>query len=177
MEPQGRTTPLRLTLIAAFAVLAIDIATKLAAVHWLQQRPPVALLGGAVHLQLLRNPGGPTGILDDHPEVVTAGTLVAVLAMLGVTLRGRVRTPLGALALGLVLGAGTGNLLDRLLRGPGPFRGGVVDWLRPPWGDGVMNFADLMINAGIVLGVVAIVLARGSARAPAAPATEPAPPT
>jgi signal peptidase II len=171
MEPHGRSTPLRLTLIAAFAVLAIDMATKLAAVHWLQGRPPGALLGGAVHLQLLRNPGGPTGILDHHPEVVTAGTIVAVLAMIGVALGGRVGTPLGALALGLVLGAGTGNLLDRLLRAPGPFHGGVVDWLRPPWGDGVMNFADLMINAGIVLGIVAAVLAR-----PPAPAPAPAPP-
>ncbi len=170
MRARLRQPPLRIALVAAAVVLAIDTATKLAAVHFLQNRAPVSALGGEVHLRLLRNQGGPTGILEHHPEVVSIGTLVAVLAMV-VCLR-LVRTPLAGLALGLLLGAGTGNLLDRLLRAPGPFRGGVVDWLQPPWtSNGVMNFADLMINVGIVLGVVAMLTAPRPAPATPASAT------
>ena len=47
--------------------------------------------------------------------------------------------------------------LDRLLRAPGPLRGGVVDWLRPGWSSGSMNVADLAIQAAIAVLVVAAV--------------------
>jgi signal peptidase II len=168
--PRAQRAQIRITLIAAVAVFAVDQLAKLAAVHWLQDRPPVSIFGGAVHLELLRNPGGPTGILANHPEVVAFGTIGALLAML--TMVGRTRTAIAAVALGLVLGAGSGNLADRILRAPSPFHGGVVDWLRPGWGNGVMNFADVMINVGILLGIVAILRARPAPT----PTPEPAPP-
>jgi signal peptidase II len=54
--------------------------------------------------------------------------------------------------LGLLLGGATGNLTDRLLRYPGPFRGYVVDWIQiPHWP--VFNIADSCIVCGGVLAV------------------------
>ena len=63
-----------------------------------------------------------------------------------------------AVALGLVLGGALGNLVDRLLRSPGPGRGHVVDFLElPRWP--VFNLAD---SAIVVAGVLMVVLsARG----------------
>jgi signal peptidase II len=58
-----------------------------------------------------------------------------------------------AVTLGLLLGGALGNLVDRLLRSPGPFRGHVVDWIElPHWP--VFNIADSAIVIGICVAVL-----------------------
>ena len=53
---------------------------------------------------------------------------------------------------------GIGNLLDRLLRAPGPLRGGVVDWIKPTLSGGSLNLADLAINAAVITILVGLTL-------------------
>jgi signal peptidase II len=81
----------------------------------------------------------------------------------------RVRTTTAAVAVGLLLGGGTGNLLDRLLRAPGPLRGGVVDWLKPTLSSGSMNLADLTIGAGVAVFVITSLVGAWRVRTPHAP--------
>ena len=58
-----------------------------------------------------------------------------------------------AITLGLLLGGATGNLVDRIFRAPGLFRGHVVDWIElPHWP--VFNLADSSIVCGGVLVVL-----------------------
>ena len=52
-----------------------------------------------------------------------------------------------AVALGLLLGGALGNLVDRLLRAPGPGRGHVVDFI-DYFGLFIGNVADVAIVAG-----------------------------
>jgi signal peptidase II len=60
-----------------------------------------------------------------------------------------------AIALGLLLGGATGNLLDRIFRAPGLFQGHVVDWIQlPDWP--VFNLAD---SAIVCAGVLVVLLA------------------
>jgi signal peptidase II len=67
----------------------------------------------------------------------------------------RIRSVPWAVTLGLLLGGATGNLVDRLLRYPGPLRGYVVDWIQlPHWP--VFNIADSSIVCG---GILAVLLA------------------
>ena len=54
--------------------------------------------------------------------------MIAAIALIVVIARSRLDR-LNAIALGLFLGGALGNGLDRLLRGPAPLHGGVVDWL------------------------------------------------
>jgi signal peptidase II len=143
----------RLALTTAAAVVAIDAATKALAVHFLASRDRVSVLGGALHLDLYRNFAGPRNILPGHTVLISLAAMAAVAAF--ALFAWRVRTTPFALAVGLALGAGIGNLLDRLLRAPGPLRGGVVDWLRPGWSSGSMNVADLAVQAAIVVLVIA----------------------
>lgn len=82
---------------------------------------------------------------------------LAAIAVMVVAAR-RVRTTAIAIAFGLLLGGGVGNLLDRLLRAPSPLRGGVVDWLKPTMSSGSMNLADLAINMALVVIVVGVAL-------------------
>ena len=56
--------------------------------------------------------------------------------------------------MGLLLGGGIGNLIDRLVTAPGPLRGGVIDWIKPTLHGGSINLADLSINAALVVLIV-----------------------
>jgi lipoprotein signal peptidase len=119
----------RLVAVIAGGVVALDAVTKAIAVRALAGRGVVNLLGGHFHLELYRNFAGPGNILRGHTLLVSLLSLLAV-TMIAVA-AWSVRTTSYAVAAGLLLGGGVGNLLDRLLRAPGPLRGGVVDWIKP----------------------------------------------
>jgi signal peptidase II len=144
----ARNAKRRLVAIIAGVIVALDAATKAIAVHALARRGLVNLLGGHFHLELYRNFAGPGNILQGDPVLVSVLSLISV-ALITVA-AWHVRTTSYAVATGLLLGGGIGNLLDRLLRAPGPLRGGVVDWIKPTLSGGSLNVADLSINAAVV---------------------------
>lgn len=56
--------------------------------------------------------------------------LITIVALAVVAWHARTVTSRAyAVGLGLVAGGAVGNLADRLLRSPGPFRGAAVDWI------------------------------------------------
>lgn len=147
--------------IAAGIVLADQLSKALAA-RFLPAEGPVHLFGG-VHLQLYRNFAGPGGHLAGHTVAISLFTVAAALALVVAIARLRLdRTT--ALALGLFLGGAVGNGIDRLLRGPGPLHGGVVDWLAPSAHGGSMNLADLALNAAVVVLIAGALLSTRSSR-------------
>jgi signal peptidase II len=139
----------------AAAVLLVDQLTKQLATRLLVDGP-VHVVGG-LHLQLYRNFAGPGGHWAGHTVAISVFTVVAAVALTVAIARMRL-DHVGAIALGLFLGGALGNGLDRLLRAPGPLRGGVVDWLAPSAHGGSMNLADLALNAGVLLLVAAALL-------------------
>ncbi|MGD9735256.1 MAG: signal peptidase II [Solirubrobacterales bacterium] len=143
----------KLAFAVAAVIVALDAATKFLAVELLSGRGRVEVLGGLFHLELYRNFAGPGGRFAGHVVLISVFTLVAVAVLASIATR--VRTTAAALAVGLLLGGGVGNGLDRLLRAPGPLQGGVVDWLKPTLDSGSMNVADLAINAAIAVVLVA----------------------
>ena len=137
-------------------MVVVDAATKAIASRALAGRGVVNVLGGSFHLELYRNFAGPGNILQGHPMLVSLLSLIAVVVIAVVAWS--VRTTGFAVAIGLLLGGGVGNLSDRLLRAPGPLRGGVVDWIKPTLSSGSLNVADLSINAAVIAMLVALVL-------------------
>lgn len=144
----GSTGRRRLAFAVAAAVLLADQVTKQLATRVLADGP-VHVLGG-LHLQLYRNFAGPGGNWAGHTVAISIFTVLAALALIVVIARMRLDRST-AIALGLFLGGALGNGLDRLLRDPGPLRGGVVDWLAPSAHGGSMNVADLALNAAVVV--------------------------
>jgi signal peptidase II len=144
------------------AVVAADQVSKALAVHYLSGRGTVNVLGGAFHLQLYRNFAGSGNRFTGHPILVSVLALLAVVAI--GTIAVRVRSRSAAVAGGLMLGGGIGNLLDRLLRAPGPLRGGVVDWLKPTVNGGSLNLSDVAITAGVAVVVVSALVAAWRSR-------------
>jgi len=164
-----------LLLTVAVSVLAADIISKAVVVATLSDRPPVRLLGGLLTLRVDRNPGAAFSIGTSMTVVFTAiaaGVIVFILR----TSR-RIHSVAWAVTLGLLLGGATGNLVDRLLRAPGPLRGYVVDWIQlPHWP--VFNISDSCIVCGGILAVLLSGLGlRIDGTRPGQPATGPAPTT
>lgn len=151
------------------AVCAVDVVSKILVVASLSGRPPTALLGGLITLQLYRNAGAAFGVGPSFTAIyalVAAAVLVAILRV-----SGRLRSWLWAAALGLVLGGAAGNLADRVFRSPGPMRGWVIDWIKLPYFPETFNIADSALTLGVVLLVLASIrgqLRREAVRAAAA---------
>jgi signal peptidase II len=140
------------TLIAvAIAILGLDIASKVAVVATLTGHEPIRLVDGFLKLRVDRNPGA---AFSFAPGLTIVFSLIAISVVV-VILRSsrRIRSLPWAITLGLLLGGATGNLVDRIFRSPGVFRGWVVDWIQVPhWP--VFNLADSAIVCGGILAVL-----------------------
>ena len=135
----------------AAAVLVLDVVTKVLVVAELEGRRTLELLGGQLLIRVSRNPGAAFSFAPDATLLFTAIAIVVVVVIL------RVARRLGsagwALSLGLLLGGASGNLVDRLLRSPGPGRGAVVDFIDfQVWPS--FNVADSAIVTGGALAVL-----------------------
>lgn len=128
----------------------MDQATKAWAVTRLSDDRVVRIAGDWFDLRLARNSGAAFSILTGATPVVVVLALVITVVLVRV-LRRAAGTPL-VVALSLVLGGAVGNLVDRVLRAPGPLRGEVVDFIRVgAWP--LFNVADAAVTVGAI-GVV-----------------------
>ena len=129
--------------LAAVLVWALDQATKVAAVAWLDDGASVTVVPNVFWFTLTRNAGaafstgtGFTLVLS----LIAVGVVVVVLR-----LATKLNDKWWALGLGLLLGGALGNLTDRILREPAPLRGHVVDFLHlTNWP--VFNVADIALT-------------------------------
>jgi signal peptidase II len=144
-----------LTTTALLAVV-LDQVVKELSTKGLTEGDPVRILGGLVHLSLLRNSGAAFSLGSGYTWIFPLVTLV-VIGWIGFMAR-KLRSVPWAIALGLVLGGALGNLGDRLFRAPGPFQGHVVDMISlfGPYGEyfAVFNIADSCLSVGVVLAVL-----------------------
>jgi signal peptidase II len=154
VSPAGRAVALFAA--CALAVLALDIVSKQLVVAHLTDGEPVKVIPHVLYLTLTRNSGAAFSMGSTVTWVfpTIALVVVGVIAYLVRTLR----SVAWAVALGLVLGGAVGNLIDRLFRTPGPFRGHVVDFISAfsPTGSGfaIFNLADSALVCGVILAVL-----------------------
>jgi signal peptidase II len=135
----------------AAAVVVVDQATK----WWVQQtmpgRPPIEVLGEWLQITYTRNPGAAFSLGGSFTIVLSV--LAVTVAVVIIKMASRLGSIAWAVALGGILGGAVGNLMDRLLREPGPFRGHVIDWIAVP-NYPVFNVADSAIFCSAVLMVI-----------------------
>jgi len=149
----GRPRRVGLLLAVAVFVTVADVISKAVVVARMPGHPPIRLLGGLLTITLTRNGGAAFSIGTSMTIVFTAIALGVVIYILSAARN--LRSIGWAIALGLLLGGATGNLLDRIFRAPGLFQGHVVDWIElPHWP--VFNLAD---SAIVCAGVLVVLLA------------------
>lgn len=116
----------------------------------------ISTLGGLVVLHEHRNPGAAFSIAGGATVLFSVIAIVIVAVILR-TAR-KITSNAWAVSLGLLLGGALGNLVDRILRDPGPFRGHVVDFIDLHWhGESiwpVFNVADMAIVTGGALALL-----------------------
>lgn len=145
------STPLwrRVALSLALATLVLDQLSK----HWALATLPAGLaqpfLPGLLQLQLVRNTGAAFSLFTGAPQVLALVSLVVSGAVLVWILRHPLQGPWQSLGLGLLLGGGLGNGLDRWRMGA------VVDFLAlVPIQFPVFNLADVAINGAVLCFLV-----------------------
>jgi signal peptidase II len=151
LEPtdSGRTRHLGIVIGVATTVVLVDQVTKSWAVSALQDR--VVHVVWTLRLALTQNTGSAFSMATGSGPVIAVVALVVVGILLWT---GRsVTTRSGAIALGLIAGGAIGNLADRVFRGAGFLRGGVVDFIDLQWWP-VFNVADAAIVVGAILLLV-----------------------
>lgn len=161
--------------VIAVVVLAADQLTKVWALDNLSVGQWQPLLGDAIQLTLVFNPGAALSFGNSMTWLLT---IVAVgVTVVVVRSARKLGSRSWAIALGLLLGGALGNLYDRFFRDPGFARGHVVDFI-DYFGWFVGNVADIAIVAAagliMLLSVVGVRL-DGSRESAQAASEEPAP--
>jgi signal peptidase II len=136
-----------LLLAVAALVLALDQLSKAWVVSELGDGRIIELVG-SVRLRLTMNYGSAFSLANGRGALISLLALVVVAVLLRT---GRhARSPVMAVALGLVVGGALGNLIDRAFRaGDGFLGGGVVDFVDLQWWP-VFNLADSAIVVGAI---------------------------
>lgn len=148
--PRRRVVPLFLAVVAV--AWGVDQVTKVLAVEHLAHRPdPVRIVPDVLELTFLRNPGAAFG-MGASMTVLLSVVSVAVCVVV-VRMAARLRDRVWSVALVLLLAGALGNLTDRIVREPGPFRGHVVDFI-DYGGLFVGNVADIYLTVAALLVVV-----------------------
>jgi signal peptidase II len=149
-------------LAALLVALPLDQLTKywiIGEFHYGERMPVIA---GFFDLTHVRNPGGAFSMFADGPPeqrmiFFVGTTLIAIALLISFFRKLEPDATLSALALGLIMGGATGNLLDRLVHGE------VIDFLDVHlWGGytwPTFNLADSFIVTGVALLMVEIFFA------------------
>lgn len=141
-----------IVLVLGGAIALIDQLSKNWAEANLPLLDPQPFLGEFLQFTLLYNSGAAWGMGSGITPVVTVLQICIAIGVVVFAVRA-VRSPWYAIALAMILGGALGNIHDRLLRPPGPFRGEVVDFLElPNWP--VFNIADMGVVGGAILVVL-----------------------
>ncbi len=139
-----------LALAIVLGVVALDVLTKVWAVHELADAP-VSIIGDTVDLRLARNTGGAFSLFQAFTPLLAV--LAIVVAFFLVRAVRRADDTLLLVALSLVLGGALGNLVDRVFRSPGFMRGAVIDFVHvSKWP--TFNVADSAVTIGAILLVI-----------------------
>jgi signal peptidase II len=147
-------SPRALGLLAAVALVAygVDQVTKFLVTSNLEINDVVPLLGEALQLHYVTNPGAAFSLATGFTwilSLVAVGVIVFI-----VWFAPRIRSLGWATMFGLVLGGAFGNVTDRLTRPPGFGVGHVVDFIQV-WGfPAIFNFADVSVVSAMGLFLI-----------------------
>ena len=159
---KSRTHLQELMLKIAIGVIVLDLITKVLAVRYLENRPNIVLIpaifgenaGPLLQFSFFRNPGAAFSLGSSTTWVFTI--LAFVIAFYIYRTGKKVVRLSWAICLGAMLGGAIGNLIDRLFRSPGVFRGAVVDFIQIPYW-AVFNIADMGVSiSAVVIAVMAL---------------------
>ncbi len=168
-----------LPFLTAAIVILVDQVTKALLAAYLPTLPErtLPLIEDVLHLTYVENRGAAFGMLADHRWVFMVLSVVGLAAIVLITLREKPKSVWIRVAVGLVLGGGIANMIDRVRLGY------VVDFIDCRFIDFyVFNVADSCVCVGCAIYFVAVLImefrsakAKKAAEAEGAPTDEDSP--
>jgi signal peptidase II len=147
-----RIDPRTATILAIAAMAGLDQITKIVAVESFTNSAPS---WGRLELSVIRNSGGPLGLASGSTLIWTLLTTALVGVAIVTILRRRLDVG-SPILLGILIGGGLGNVIDRYVRAPGIGRGAVVDWIQIESYTKVFNLADVGIRVASLLLIMSV---------------------
>ncbi len=165
IKVKSRTHLQALMLRIALTIIVIDQITKIIAVATLEKRENLilipALLGDSVgpilQFNFIRNPGAAFGFGTNATLIFTI--LAFVISIIIWKTGKKVENRVWAICFGSLLGGAIGNLIDRIFRSPGVFRGAVVDFVQIPYW-AIFNVADMAVSISATIIAVMTLLGK-----------------
>lgn len=154
----SRRRNLILAVVVATLALVVDQASKAWAEASLPPGRQVTAIHGWLWFKLVSNSGATLGLLSGHNQLIGVLSLLVVVAVAMVLLRGQAGGMLGAGALGAIAGGAISNVIDRVRLGA------VTDFIEVHLWPTNFNLADAAIRIGVVLFVLALLWELVSAR-------------
>ncbi len=145
-------------------VVILDQSTKLWAELFLKDIGDMPLIPGVLHFTYHRNAGAAFGILANARWVFLVLTSVIIIGIVAylVATRAQKKPILLTCSLGLILGGGIGNMIDRIFYGPSFFDGRVIDFINFELIDfAIFNVADSAVCIGEALLIIYILFVEG----------------
>ena len=140
----------------AAVVTAADLISKVLVVAKIPEQTYVHVLGNVFMLTQVRNGGAAFNLGGTSMTILFTLIAVGVVTYI-LRAANNLRSTGWAITLGLLLGGATGNLIDRIFRAPGVFRGDVVDWIEVTRYWPVFNVADsCIVCAGFLVVLLAL---------------------
>lgn len=141
------------SLIICAAVILLDQVSKYLVVQNIAQGASVRCIDGLFHLTYIQNKGAAFGMLSDRRWIFMVVSVVAIGAILVYILKAKPQNMWEKTALGMIVGGGIGNMIDRVVNGY------VVDFVEVEFMDfAVFNVADafVTVSCGILIVYVLV---------------------
>ena len=142
-----------LYIIIAAAVVLLDQVSKYLAVLGLKQIPSFTVIEKVLNFTYVENRGAAFGMLSEHRWVFMTISAVVIIALTAEVVWQKPKSKLTLIALGMIVGGGIGNMIDRVALGY------VVDFIDVRFIDFyVFNIADSFVCIGCGLMVIALMI-------------------
>jgi signal peptidase II len=149
--PGVHKAPARIWLVGiALGLVGLDQLTKSIVASALAEGESLRVIGDLLRITHIRNSGAAFGMLRGYGGLFALAALVGVVAFAAIVVRRP--SPATGVAAALVAAGASGNLCDRLFRGP-LGRGTVVDFVHLSFWP-AFNVADSAITIGALLLIV-----------------------
>lgn len=139
-----------IALIIAFFVVCLDQLFKLLVINNLKFNNNIVVINQFLKFTYVENKGAAFGILQNQRWLFILTTIVVIIAIIYLILNGKVSNKLLVCSLGLIIGGGVGNLIDRILNGY------VVDYISISFFPPIFNFADCAVCIGSIFLIIYI---------------------
>lgn len=142
------------SLIIAAVVLVIDQLSKIAVVSGMEVSQSIPVIQDVLHMTYVQNRGMAFGLFSDNRMLFLIPTVVLIAAVVFAIVKLGKKNKVLDVSLGLILGGGIGNMIDRVARG---FVVDFVDFCAFDFWQWVFNVADSAVVVGAFLFMFAMI--------------------